>query len=629
MTSTVKTMVDVGAIYAAPPGVIPTVVSSVTVAYRDAGPGKEPKKRFIWNGRYVNSFLIVPKFKYEGLYMVPDLLERGGSMWSFDLLSGYYHVELHPDFHQYVAFEWEGVYYYFAVLPFGLAIAPYCFCKLTGELTKRWRSLGIRLIHYVDDFIFFGTVAAVEAGLFLQQQRVVLHDLELSGFMLSESKTVKEFTTSLVALGFGIDSVAGHFFCPEQRWIIFQALLGKLVAAKRVTARQLARVAGKAISFQLAVGKVARMFTREMYFCIETASAWDYYFECPPEVVQELQFWAGLSRLWFTTVIWPVYSRVNLNLVWTDAGSIGWGGHAELADGSRPQARGFLTMEEREQSSTMRELIAILQVLRSFVQFVAGTVVHLYTDSQAAYHIITAGASCKSHLHRIGVSLFWYCVEHGIRLDVSWIPRDLNQLADHLAGIYDRDDWRLNPDWFRYLDGLWGRHTIDRFATHLNNLLDRFNSAWYCPGTAGVNCLRLLDWKDENNWCNPPFKLIGELVRVLRAQRARATVIVPYWTRQHWWPLLSPDGQHFSTFVVDVVELPAVSIQGVSLFLPGAGRANEAYVGPPSFRVLALRVDFTRRRSVPLRVLGWSPSQPHGSTRAVPPGRHPVRGSLH
>jgi len=604
-------------------------VSSVTVAYRDQGPGKEPKKRFIWNGRYVNSFLYIQKFKYENLRMVPDLLVKHGKMWSCDLQSGYYHVELHKDFHQYVAFEWEGVYYYFAVLPFGLAIAPYIFTKLTGELTKKWRAKGMRLIHYVDDFLFFGTVLACSTGLFLQEQRMVLLDFEMAGFLLNWDKSQLELGTKIVALGFGIDSDVGVFFCPEARWIIFQALVAKLLKARRVTARQLSRVAGKAISFQLAVGKVARMFTRELYFCIETQGAWDFYFAAPSDVLQELRFWSGLTRLCFSAAIWPVYSWVVSNLVWTDAGAIGWGGHAELLGGLAPQARGFLTQEERLESSTMRELIAMLQVLRSLVQFISNTCVHLYTDSQAAYHIFTSGSSSKSHLHRIGVELFWFCAKHSITLDVSWIPRDLNQLADHLAGIYDRDDWCLAKRWYDFLDWLWGEHTIDRFATHLNHMVDKFNSGWYCPGSAGVNCLRMLDWAQENNWCNPPFGMVGQLIRVLRAQLASATVVAPYWIRRHWWPLLSPDGIHYDTFVVDVVELPSTSVEGATLFSPGAGRANSGFVGPPSFRVLALRLDFARRRSVPLRVLGPSPSQPHGPYRDVAHARDSLRSGEH
>jgi hypothetical protein len=250
-----------------------------------------------------------------------------------------------------------------------------------------------------------------------------------------------------------------------------------------------------------------------------------------------------------------------------------------------------LSLTERLFSSTHRELIGISSVLQSVVRFVENSYVRMYTDSQAAWRILHVGSS-KEHLHRLAMEVFWFCHRHHIRLDVSWIPREFNSRADGLAGFYDRDDWQLNSSWFRILELRWGEHTIDRFATHLNCLLPRFNSRWWCPGCEDTDCLTLCNWARENNWCNPPFGLIGRLIRVLRTQRGVATVIVPEWTGRHWWPLLCPDGTHWASFVVDSLELPTDAIEGVDLFMPRAGRANEVHVGPPDFKVWALRLDF-------------------------------------
>ncbi|KAK3244028.1 hypothetical protein CYMTET_46348 [Cymbomonas tetramitiformis] len=147
-------------------------------------------------------------------------------------------------------------------------------------------------------------------------------------------------------------------------------------------------------------------------------------------------------------------------------------------------------------------------------------------------------------------------------------------MADYLAGIYDGDDWQLNPYWFRWLDGLWGQHTVDRFATDKNALLPRFNSRWWCPGSENIDCFSLTDWWLENNWCNPPFGLVGRLLEVLRRFSAVATIIVPYWTGRHWWPILCPDGQHFAPFVRDWRELPRDTAE--ALFLPG-GHLDSAF----------------------------------------------------
>ena len=45
-------------------------------------------------------------------------------MASFDFKSGYHHIEIHPDFQQFLGFSWEingkQAYFVFTVLPFGL-----------------------------------------------------------------------------------------------------------------------------------------------------------------------------------------------------------------------------------------------------------------------------------------------------------------------------------------------------------------------------------------------------------------------------------------------------------------------------------------------------------------------------
>ena len=67
-------------------------------------------------------------------------------MFTFDLKSGYHHVDIHEDFQTYLGFSWgEGAsrrFYVFRVLPFGLASACYVFTKLLRPLVKRWRGWG-------------------------------------------------------------------------------------------------------------------------------------------------------------------------------------------------------------------------------------------------------------------------------------------------------------------------------------------------------------------------------------------------------------------------------------------------------------------------------------------------------
>ncbi|KAK3286834.1 hypothetical protein CYMTET_5623 [Cymbomonas tetramitiformis] len=286
----------------------PTVVSPLAVAYRDMGPDKAPKKRLIWNGKYVNSFIVVQKFKYESLAFVRDLLFWQGSLWSFDLTSGYHHVELHQDFHTYVAFSWRERFYVFKALPFGLAPAPYFFTKITNELAARWRRQGAGLVHYLDDFLF---IQRPSGRPFAEEQAAVLGDVEDSGFLVNQEKSVLDFQQLIEFLGIGIDSVRGVFYVPQKKWDSFQARVTDALDRQWTSPRELSKLAGKIQSFSLALGKVCQMFSREMYFEVERHTAWDKAIrlteEVAEEVAEELRFWLSVQRRQFEAPIWPVF----------------------------------------------------------------------------------------------------------------------------------------------------------------------------------------------------------------------------------------------------------------------------------------------------------------------------------
>ena len=72
---------------------------------------------------------------------------------TFDLKLGCHHIDMHADSHTYLGFQWEGVYYVFTVLPFGLSTVCYVFTKCLRPLVKLWRSSGLRVVLYIDDGI--------------------------------------------------------------------------------------------------------------------------------------------------------------------------------------------------------------------------------------------------------------------------------------------------------------------------------------------------------------------------------------------------------------------------------------------------------------------------------------------
>ena len=116
------------------------------------------------------------------------------------------------------------------------------------------------------------------------------------------------------------------------------------------------------------------------------------------------------------------------------------------------------------------------------------------------------------------------------------IPRSAYEKADYLSRIVDRDDWYLNPIIFRWLECLWGRHTIDRFTDDHNHQLERFDSRFWNPSCEAMDTF-VRCWDLENNWLFLPLFLIPRIHRHLRSRHAKGSLVIPLWRSTPYWPL--------------------------------------------------------------------------------------------
>ena len=137
---------------------------------------------------------------------------------------------------------------------------------------KYWRGLGIRLLPYMDDFLFMSK-SREEA---LQLSSRILKDFREAGFVVNMEKSMLLPSQSLVHMGMVVDSVSGQFEVPTPRWDKLQAAIKALCSAhkNRVPVRQLASYVGQIISMKVALGPVVHLYTRFLYEVIDQAPAW-------------------------------------------------------------------------------------------------------------------------------------------------------------------------------------------------------------------------------------------------------------------------------------------------------------------------------------------------------------------
>ena len=138
----------------------------------------------------------------------------------------------------------------------------------------------------------------------------------------------------------------------------------------------------------------------------------------------------------------------------------------------------------------------------------------------------------------------------------------------------------------------WGPYTIDRFASHYNTQLARFNSKYASPGCSWFDVFAQ-NWSNENNWLCPLVSLIVASARHLEVVKGYGTLIVPEWHSAYFWPFLYSSSS-LKPFIKSVLVLPRVS----DLLIEGPGQRviyrskPSLFHGCPQFNMLALTLYF-------------------------------------
>ena len=558
--------------------VCPTVCSPLQVVVNAKG-----KRRLVLDLRYVNQYLCQSKFKYEGLNLVPSMFQKGDYVFTFDLKSGYHHVDIHVDSQTYLGFSWgEGVqrrFYVFRVLPFGLATACYVFTKLLRPLVKRWRSMGLRVILYIDD----GICASISHSQCCQHRDVMLSDMESAGLVLSVPKCHLEPHQIADWLGYIIDLVSGCFRIPGDKIDRLHSAIQCISPAGRVAVRILSSIVGRLISMRLALGPIAHLRTRSLYAVIKERVSWSDRVFLSLEAQEELVFWQANIEAFNGQPIW--FSPGTTRVAYSDASSSGYGGY--VVEFGPEFAHGLWSPTELELSSTWRELKAVAMTLRSFADRLKGHAVKWFSDNQNVVRIVQRG-SRKPHLQDGAMSIFELCFSAGIKLEMEWIPRDANELADYASRIREHDDWKLDPVLFVILDAAWGPHSIDCFASEHNTQLIRFHSHFWCPGTEAVDTFTVC-WQGETCWLVPPLHLVCRAIQHARVCSAWGTLVIPLWKSAPFWPLLCPDGRHLAPFVQAYHIFPFYE----GIILPGLSGNNIGDAMTDESCLLAVLFDFS------------------------------------
>ena len=519
-------------------GETPHVVNPLSVSVQPSG-----KLRLILDLRHVNQYVAKNTVKYEDWRTGLTYFKKDYFMISFDLKSGYHHIDIHPESQTFLGFAWKHSkdqsfsYYIFTVLPFGLTSAPYILTKCLKPLEKYWRRQGIDIALCLDD----GWLTEAKYEDCLNLSKTIRKYIKDAGLVTSDDKCIWNPYQELIWLGLLWNSQNGTIAITKRRLDNIAKTIQDFISQKFfISARELASFTGKIISTSAVTKNVSQIMTRHCSMSIAAANDWDSKFQLDSYCIQEIRFWENNISKLNSREVSPI-SIKSYFVAYSDASQTGCGAHMTL-NGEQICHKQW-TEEESRQSSTWRELSAVEFALKSFLPMLQYSYVKWYSDSQVACSVARVG-SMKKDLHEIAIRIYQLCLEHKIEFELEWILRTDIQKADFLSRFIDIDDWQITRECFDTLERLWGYHTIDCFANYYNTKTSRFISWHWNPGCTGVDFF-VQNLSAENCLVVPPISLITRALYYLQTQKAQATVIVPFWTSSYFWPVITRHLMHY------------------------------------------------------------------------------------
>ena len=522
---------------------IPVVVSPL---------GVEPKKpRALWDGRYVNEFCRDIPFVMDNAAKVAEVAWTDLYFFKVDHKNGYQHVPIHEDSRKFFGVFWRGVYYVFAVLPFGWKSSPLIYHSLTEALAMYCRSLGIPMLVWIDDML--GMTQHKHKLLnddqqFMSAMRamvVVSIILFKAGYFLGLKKCHLIPEKVMTYLGIECDSLRGRFTVPEERVAKYLPLLEETKTKNVISYSDMEQLVGKLVSLECAV-PAGMWYVREQYSAMRNSGVSpDSKKNVKNKVLiyisdvlrEEWDAW-----IWFlkknTGAPWKSMANICLNAdVSSDASGRTFAGVVKQQGVPDKIVAGEFFGPMLSQDIQVKEGEALRQTLVMMVNEMAdqmkGKTVLCKVDNQALKAIIEKKGSTRMlPLNEIGKQLFWMQQTADFFLRLEYVKSESN-VADKYTRQSPGLEASISDKAFQRIVNIMGPFQWDLMASSanvnkgMNGKPLKFFSRYYDHLAEGVNVFSQQLMGQEGLFCFPPSPMISMFLKFLQSQRLSCVVLVP------------------------------------------------------------------------------------------------------
>jgi hypothetical protein len=303
--------------------------------------------------RYVNAYLANAKFKLETLNThLQQIVEKGDVMITTDMHQAYYSMAMNKESWPYMCWKHRGKYYCSTILTFGLSLAPMYFHKTMRTIVRLCRALMIKVLNYLDDFLWACKPNEKEALVLF-----VIDLLTSLGWILNNKGNLTP-SSSVEFLGMMVDSLKYWVTAPQRKLEQIKTLANEMKAKidekQHITVAELQTLSGTIRAASIAI-KPASAWTREMNRWIarceemntpyiSTRNTHEKYLQ---QLTTELEFWMEVERYNGASIDNPEHQIT----VHSDASETGYGGVC-----GTNKVSGTLPTHLIGRSSTIRDL---------------------------------------------------------------------------------------------------------------------------------------------------------------------------------------------------------------------------------------------------------------------------------
>ena len=427
------------------------------------------------------------------------------------------------------------------------------FTKLARVLTALWRKRGVKLVHMMDDLLIAVSGTYEEACVV---RDAICADLDKLGVEVNWKKSVLTPSFCVRFLGMLVNSEEYRFFVPPDKIEKLRALSDRLLTAPDVTVRELASIAGKVMSLQVAVPAV-RMMTRELYGLIRPDGDWDRRVLLTDGVISELISVVGWIQQ-FNLIGNPIRRFIGMAEVriHVDAGTgYGWRvdgrDHTAEFEGAMSAVAAQWPGDEVDLFQPWKELLALQYCIQSEGEGLAGRMILVRPDATTTVAYVNKGSGPSVRLTAIMRVIWELCVKWGIALHAEHLG-GIRMIATGVDSLSRMSEFSVAPSLFRWLNRLWGfgvrerceGFTVDLYASKKTAKCSRYASRGGVIGSLGdARTLELTSC--ENYWVLPPLDTIEAVVMMILDKGVQATIVVPDWANKPWHVLLRSKAKGF------------------------------------------------------------------------------------